>query len=176
MTAKEAAAALNCSVRTLSNYVAKGELTSSKKGRNTIYDPVEIATLSKTITKEKQKNGKSPQVLKNNKPFAYDIAEVGTSYMDTCRLQMQELDTYQTAFEVILYDLGLNYQLYRDYLDLSRESGDMEAAKLANMYYKNVEGMQKSLGLTPQAMKQLGVTRGKPKEPDMFDKLNELLK
>ena len=81
-----------------------------------------------------------------------------------------------TAFEVILYDLGLNYQLYRDYLDLSRENGDMEAAKLANMYYKNVEGMQKSLGLTPQAMKQLGVTKAKPKEPDMFDKLAEMIK
>lgn len=175
MTATEASKALGCSVRTLNNYYKRGELTRTTEGRKTIYDAKEVVQLSNKINKEKQKNGREPQVIKNNKPFGYDIAEVGKEYIMICRQQMKDLELYHEADDILLYDLGLQYQLYRDYLDASRDEANFEMAKLSNMHYKNVENLMKQLGLTPQARKMLGVNSSKSKEKDMFDNLKDFL-
>jgi hypothetical protein len=175
MTAKEASKALGCSVRTLNRYVHKEMLTATTEGRKTMYCPTEIVNLSNKINKEKQKNGREPQVIKNNKPFGYDLDDVGKEYVSICKQELQSLGIYHSSDDISLYELGMQYQLYRDYLDASREEGNFELAKLSNLHYKNVEGQLKQLGLTPQARKQLGISINNDKSKDIFDDLKDLL-
>ena len=184
---------LDCTRRTLTNYVKSGKLKSEKRGRMSFYNEHEILTLihKKVIKQSLKKKSDSASIAtsssklilpaqKNTMPqreFKYDIDGVGQKYVDVCREQMEELEIYNKAYEILLYDLGIQYQLYRQYLDESYSKGSDKMARQSDMYFKNVQGMLKELGLTPKAKASIGAkSKSKEDEQDLFSLIAEQLK
>ena len=148
----------------------KAEISKKKFRPSGTIKEVEVNIGSPTISTP-------PPAALPPKEFKYDMNGVGQQYVDVCRTQMQELEIYNKAYEIILYDLGIQYQLYREYLDDSYSTGDAALNRMSDMHYKNVTAALRELGLTPKAKAAIGAKSKKgDDEQDLFSLIAEQLK
>ena len=99
----------------------------------------------------------------------------GKKILHQLKIGLQEMELYNEVDKVLmLIDIALQYQLYRqklrEYLATGENQAHREAMKFQQVY---VDGL-KQLGLTPAQRKRLSLEK-KKKEDSIFDKIDELM-
>ena len=81
------------------------------------------------------------------------LNESGKQYADRVEDQLKKLNLYIPGdSEILLKDLGIQYQNYEKYLDMAGKSMDAKDTNtylvISNRFFNNVINIQKNLGIT----------------------------
>lgn len=104
------------------------------------------------------------------------LNEVGEKYLKSLTDQMKDLQIYLDGdIELMLEDCALNYQLYRDHLEISiTDSLDSNKNHMKAMrFLKVVQDYTKQLGIGPLQRHKLKAFK-ELKEDTIFDKIAEM--
>lgn len=163
ITSKIAMDILQVTRGSISNYIKRGELKPIRaEGRTNIFLYDDIVALKEIVEKGKQSAGMS-SICNTNKADEFelleqpsaDLNEIGQGFINQLVHDMKELDIYSEFFSIQIMETAINYQLYKQFQKrflLTMKRDDLNAQK---EFYKNFQDGLKSIGMTPQAKKQL---------------------
>ncbi len=166
---------LKISRMSLARYIKSDKLkVSGVKGRSNLFLLDDILELEQTVKEGKKLAGKennrheSGKEIKQTAPSA-ELDEVGNEIIAQIVEDMKALNVEHENFSIQIHETALNYQLYKHYQSLYLRIIDKEYRAAFTTFYKAYNDGLKSLGLTPQAKKQLGVIEDKTPPFKMFE-------
>jgi hypothetical protein len=109
------------------------------------------------------------------------LNKIGKDYAERVKTQLDEMNLLIPGdTEIMLYDLGIQYQQYQKYLILAENSLNAKDTNsylvISNRFYNNVLNIQKSMGLTVMSRTKLKVLENAdPVEESVIDRISQYL-